>query len=201
MAKAIKSKPCMQGSDRTSREYGSPNQQYPQPRLYPSQQAYQNPQSAVTHKAQQQQLQQQWDQQPRQQDPFDGRQGQTGWLHEQQHSNGVSQQRQTAQQLAQSQAEQRNSGRNRQQLGSQHNSDYPNGQQPGTGQLPGQMQQPQQAPPKRKAAPAPKPKPPREVSLPHDVTARQLASLLGEHPWPNLLPPRTLMGDAARSVA
>ncbi len=161
----------MQAKDQRhmSRDYGSPNQQYPQPRLYPSQQAYQSPLSAVTPRAQQQQLQQQWDQHPRQQDPLDGRQGQTGWPHEQHHSNGVTQQRQTAQQLAQSQAEQRTSGRN--------------------GQLPGQMQQPQQAPPKRKAAPAPKPKPPREVSLPHDVTARQLASLLGEHPWQNLLPP------------
>ena len=37
----------------------------------------------------------------------------------------------------------------------------------------------QQAQPRRKVAPVPQPKAPREISLPQDVTARQLASLLG----------------------
>ena len=69
--------------------------------------------------------------------------------------------------------EQRSSG---QQLGSQG---LP-GQQAGSRQPPGQASgQAQQAPPKRKMAPVPQPKAPREISLPQDVTARQLASLLG----------------------
>ena len=72
--------------------------------------------------------------------------------------------------------EQRSNG---QQLGNQG---LP-GQQAGSGQPSGQPSgQVQQAPPKRKMAPVPQPKAPREISLPQDVTARQLASLLGSLP-------------------
>ena len=84
------------------------------------------------------------------------------------------QQQQQAQQQSSGIQEQRSSG---QPLGSQGLS----GQQMGTGQpsgeLPGQVQQAQ---PKRKMAPVPQPKAPLEISLPQDVTARQLALLLGE---------------------
>ncbi len=83
------------------------------------------------------------------------------------------QQQQEAQQQPGSVQEQRSSG---QPLGNQVLS----GQQMGTGQLSGELPgQAQQAQPKRKMAPVPQLKAPREISLPQDVTARQLASLLG----------------------
>ena len=57
-------------------------------------------------------------------------------------------------------------------------------QLPGIGQQPGSqgqqsMQQPQRRP-QKKALPVPKPTAPKEVFLPQDVTAQQLADLLGD---------------------
>lgn len=63
--------------------------------------------------------------------------------------------------------EQRSSG---QPLGNRGSLGQPSGQPSGHAQ---------QAQPMRKVAPVPQPKAPREISLPQDVTARHLASLLG----------------------
>ncbi|CAL5229022.1 g12268 [Coccomyxa viridis] len=83
------------------------------------------------------------------------------------------QQQQEAQQESGSVQEPRSSGQqpgNQELLGQQTGSRQPSGQHP---------RQAPQAQPKRKVAPLPQPKAPREISLPQDVTARQLAALLG----------------------
>ncbi len=84
------------------------------------------------------------------------------------------QQQQEAQQQSGSVQEPRSSGQqpgNQELLGQQTGSRQPSGQHP---------RQAPQAQPKRKVAPLPQPKAPREISLPQDVTARQLAALLGK---------------------